>query len=264
MNKKYIFDKKNIALIKKEITKAENILLFLDYDGTLAPFKNDPLSAFVLPEIKTSLEKLEKSSKYYLSLVSGRKLNELKKMIDLSYSNYAGSHGLEIDMFFKKEVIYPYQNQKIDVLSKKNYQKVKEKFLQAESVELEDKGFGFALHFKSELKKKEAKKELKVLFENTAYQVLSGRKIIEIRPKGWDKGKAVNYITDQIKANLDLANGLRIYIGDDTTDEDAFKVVKDGITIYVQNENDLNTEAEFYLKDPADTAELLKKLAGSF
>ena len=258
MNKKYIFDKKNRALIKKEISKAENILLFLDYDGTLAPFKNDPLTAFVLPEIKNSLDKLEKSSKYYLSLVSGRKLNELKKMIDLSHSNYAGSHGLEI------EVIYPYQNQKIDVLSKKNYQKVKEEFLQAESVELEDKGFGFALHFKSELKKKEAKKELKVLFENTAYQVLSGRKIIEIRPKGWDKGKAVNYITDQIKANLNLANGLRIYIGDDRTDEDAFKVVKDGITIYVQNENDLNTEAEFYLKDPSDTAELLKKFAGDF
>lgn len=264
MNKKYIFDKKNLALVEKKISKAENIFLFLDYDGTLAPFKNDPLTAFVLPEIKKSLDKLEKSSKYHLSLVSGRKLNELKKMVNLSHSNYAGSHGLEIDMVFKKEVIYPHQNKKNDLLSQKNYQKVKEKFLESEAVELEDKGFGFALHFESELKQKKAKKELKNSFKGTTYEVLFGRKIIEIRPEGWDKGKAVNYISEQIKANLNLANGLRVYIGDDRTDEDAFKVLKNGITIYVQNEDDLNTEAEFYLKNPADTAELLKKLAGAF
>jgi len=264
MNKKYILDADNLDLLKRKISEAERTLLFLDYDGTLAPFKADPLSAFALPETEKNLKKLEKSSNYYLSLVSGRKVNELKKMIDLRHSNYAGSHGLEIDMVFKEELIYPYQNQKIDVLSKKNYQKVKEKFLQTESVELEDKGFGFALHFESELKQKEATKELKVLFENTAYQVLSGRKILEIRPAGWDKGKAVNYISQQIKVHLDLNNVLRIYIGDDRTDEDAFKALKDGITVYVQNEDNLNTEAEFYLKDPADTAELLKKLAGDF
>jgi trehalose 6-phosphate phosphatase len=92
--------------------------------------------------------------------------------------------------------------------------------------------------------------------------LLSGREVIEIRPKGWDKGKAVNYISDQIREKSDINEVLRIYIGDDRTDEDAFKVLKDGITIYVQNEDDLNTEAEYYLRDPEDTAKLLKSLAG--
>ena len=262
MNKKYILDVNNLDLLKRKISKAERTLLFLDYDGTLAPFKADPLSAFALPETEKILKKLEKSTNYYISLVSGRKLKELKKMINLSHSNYAGSHGLEIDMFFTKEVIYPHQNQKIDVLSKKKYQTIKERFLKSESVELEDKGFGLALHFNSEEKQSEEEKKLKALFENTAYQVLSGRKILEIRPAGWDKGKAVNYISQQIKVHLDLNNVLRIYIGDDRTDEDAFKALKDGVTVYVQNEDDLNTEAEFYLEDPADTAKLLKKLAG--
>lgn len=264
MNKKYILDEKNLNMLKKRISKAENVFLFLDYDGTLAPFKTDPLSAFPLPEIRKSLKKLEKSSNYYLNLVSGRKLNELKKMISLKRSNYAGSHGLEIEMFFKKEIIYPHQNKNIDALSKKNYQKLKDKYKKAENVSLEDKGFGCALHFESEFEQQKEEKEIKAIFENTAYQVLSGRKIIEIRPAGWDKGKAVNYISDQIKSNLEVDNILRIYIGDDRTDEDAFKAIKDGFTIYVQNEDDLNTEAEYYLKNPQNTSKLLKKIAGDF
>ena len=264
MNKKFILDDKNFKEIKAKIDQAENVLLFLDYDGTLAPFKTDPLSAFALPEIEEKLEKLEKKSKYYLSLVSGRKLSELKKMIGLSRCNYAGSHGLEINLSFAEGVIYPHKNEKLDVLSKKNYQKSKEKYSEAESIKLEDKGFGLALHFDSKIKQEETEKELKALFENTSYQVLSGRKIIELRPAGWDKGKAVNYISNQVKENLDIDNVLRIYIGDDRTDEDAFKVLKNGITVYVQNEDNLNTEAEYYLRNPEDTAELLKKFAGEF
>lgn len=264
MNKKFILEDKHLNKLQERINKTKNILLFMDYDGTLAPFQADPLSAFALPEIEEALKKLDKEQKFHLSLVSGRKLNELKKMIKLSRSNYAGSHGLEIDMSFAEGKIYPDQNKKPDVLSKKNYQKTKEKYLEEEAVHVEDKGFGLALHFDSEKEQSEAEKELQVLFENTAYQVLSGRKVIEIRPESWDKGKAVNYISDQIKDNLDLKNVLRIYIGDDRTDEDAFRVLKDGITIYVQNDDDLNTEAEYYLRNPEDTAKLLKKIAGEF
>ena len=264
MNKKYVLDNKNLNIIKDQIGQAENVLLFLDYDGTLAPFQADPLSAFVLPGIEESLKKLDKEQKYHLSLVSGRSLSELKKMINLSRVNYAGSHGLEIEMSFAEGVIYPGQNKKLDVLSRKNYQKTKEKYLNLEKIRVEDKGFGLALHFNSKKRQSEEKKELQALFEQTAYQVLSGRKVIEIRPEGWDKGKAVNFISEQIKDNLDINDVLRIYIGDDRTDEDAFRVLKDGITIYVQNDGDLNTEAEYYLKDPKDTAKLLKMVAGDF
>ncbi|MGP3778593.1 trehalose-phosphatase [Halanaerobium saccharolyticum] len=262
MNKKYALDNLNLNNIKAQIKKADNVLFFLDYDGTLAPFQPDPLSAFALPEIETNLKELEKKEAYYLSLVSGRKLAELKKMIDLKRSNFAGSHGLEIELFFSEGVIYPYQTNEIDVLSKKNYQKSKEKYLAKAGVRLEDKGFGFALHFESEQKQLKAEKDLKALFKNTAYQVLAGRKIVEIRPAGWDKGQAVKYISNQINKKLGIDNTLQIYIGDDSTDEDAFRVIENGITIYVKNEDDLSTEAEYYLYDPEDTAELLGEIAG--
>lgn len=264
MSKKYILNDENLKRLKKKLKNSKNIFLFLDYDGTLAPFRDDPLNACALPEIEKELKKLSKKEKYHLNLVSGRKLSELKKMINLSRTNYAGSHGLEIDIFFKKEIIYPAQDKEIDILSKRSYKKTKEKFSEMKSVKVEDKGFGFALHFSSESKQKEVKNELLTLFENKAYQVLCGRKIIEIRPEGWDKGKAINYLSSQLRKKLGVKQGLRIYIGDDRTDEDAFQVLKKGISIYVQNEDDLNTKAEFYLKNPKDTAKLLKELTGSF
>ncbi len=262
MNKKYALAEVNLKKIKNRIEGADRILLFLDYDGTLAPFKADPLSASALPEIETNLRKLENTTKYILSLISGRKLAELKKMINLKWGHYAGSHGLEIDLNFLEGIIYPYQDKEIDVLSRNNFQKIKEKYRHLADVQLEDKGFGLALHFNSKKQQERAEKELKVIFENTFYQVLSGRKVIEIRPEGWDKGKAVDYISDQIREKLDIDSYLRIYIGDDSTDEDAFKVLTDGITIYVQNEDSLNTAAEYFLKNPEDTAELLAEIAG--
>lgn len=262
MNKEYILDTKNLNEIKMKINKADNILFFLDYDGTLAPFKADPLSAVILPDIEKELKKLEKSPKYYLNFISGRKLRELKQMINLNRSNYAGSHGLEIDMIFTEEIVYPHQNLKVDALTIKNYEKIKKKYANNEEIDLEDKIFGLALHFQSETKQKKAENELKTIFSGTSYQVLPGREIIEIRPRSWDKGKAVNYISTQIKENFELDNILRIYIGDDRTDEDAFEVLEDGITIYVKNEDNLNTKAKYYLKSPEDTAKLLRKIAG--
>ena len=63
MNKKSILKNKHLSKLKERIEKADNILLFLDYDGTLAPFKADPLSAFALPEVEESLKILAKKHK---------------------------------------------------------------------------------------------------------------------------------------------------------------------------------------------------------
>lgn len=262
MNKKYLLEPSNLKLLKEKVLKAENLLFFLDYDGTLAPFRKDSLKAFILPQIEKSLKLLKAKNNYYLNLVSGRKLSELKKMFYLEKLNYAGSHGLEIDLSFEKELIYPSQNSDLDSQSKKLYKMIKKKYSNLKGLKLEDKGFGIAIHFQSQEKLKEHKAKLDSLFENSAYQLLSGRKVLEIRPEFWDKGKTVDFMTKKIKANYQLNNPLRIYIGDDSTDEDAFEVIKEGISIYVQNDSNLITKAEYYLKDPADTAELLEIITG--
>lgn len=262
MNKKYLFEFENFKKMRKKLQSQQNILLFLDYDGTLAPFKTDPLKAYALPQTKKALQSLLTSDRYYLNLISGRKLSELKQMLALENLNYAGSHGLEIDLNFVEEIIYPKKDQQLDYVSKKKYKEVRDKYSKLKEIKLEDKGFGLALHFKSEKKLKKHGLELKSIFKDSAYQLLLGRKVLEIRPQSWDKGKTVDFITKKIKSYYQLKDLIRIYIGDDSTDEDAFKALSDGITVYVQNEADLNTKAEYYLKNPTETAELLEFFTG--
>ncbi|ADQ15681.1 trehalose-phosphatase [Halanaerobium hydrogeniformans] len=262
MNKKYALQKKYFQELNEKILRAENILFFCDYDGTLAPFNPVPAKAKALPESIKSLRLIAEKENYYLSLVSGRKLSDLKNMIQFENANYAGSHGLEIELLKDNQIIHPFQAQNIDQKSKEIYQEIKEKYQAESQVELEDKGFGIALHFNDEIMQKEISDEINKKLQSTNYQLLVGRKIVELRPQGWNKGKAVNFIAKKMVEQFSLNNYLKIYIGDDRTDEDAFKVIEAGISIYVQNEDDLNTEAEYYLKDPHDTAKLLELLAG--
>jgi len=88
--------------------------------------------------------------------------------------------------------------------------------------------------------------------------VLHGSKVVEIRPKGWNKGKAVELILKKVSKNK---NFLPIYIGDDTTDEDAFNSIGNkGITIFVENDEERSTSAQYSLKNPNEVLDFLKMI----
>ena len=100
------------------------------------------------------------------------------------------------------------------------------------------------------------------LLNEDKIRVSSGKKIWEARPPiDWHKGKAVEAITREIKSLLKLDIVLTIYLGDDTTDEDAFKVVHhpEGWGIFVGGENPLSS-AGYSLKSTAEVEELLSRL----
>jgi trehalose-phosphatase len=262
MDKEYLLQDRNLDRVKKKINEAGNVFLFLDYDGTLAPFHPMPEEAYALENSIEMLKKFSKTEKYKISFVSGRKLSGLQQMLEIENANYAGSHGLEVKLVFEDKITYPFQNKNIDQKSSELYQKIKEKYEVMANVKLEDKGFGIALHCSSEKQKNEIAGRLKADFADTSYQVLAGRKLVEIRPEGWDKGKAVKYISEKMKEHYNIEDYLSIYIGDDRTDEDAFKAIESGISIYVKNDDNLKTAADYYLNDPEDTAKLLMELAG--
>ena len=78
-----------------------------------------------------------------------------------------------------------------------------------------------------------------------------------VLPNIWDKGKTVDYILEKHVP----ADALSIYFGDDVTDEDAFRILKDkGITVYVKNDDTRDTEADLFVKDPEDVRSALEKL----
>jgi len=86
-----------------------------------------------------------------------------------------------------------------------------------------------------------------------------GKKIFELQPKiDWDKGKALLWLLGEL--GLDQESVLPFYIGDDVTDEDAFRVLKNrGVGIAVMDRY-RPTEARYRLRDPGQVEEFLKKI----
>lgn len=68
----------------------------MDYDGTLAPIAPHPDLATLPVETKNVLQRLSNHSDVYVAIVSGRNVENVKKMVGIEHITYAGNHGLEI------------------------------------------------------------------------------------------------------------------------------------------------------------------------
>ena len=93
-------------------------------------------------------------------------------------------------------------------------------------------------------------------------RLTSGKKVWEVRPPvDWDKGEAVEAINREMKAVLKCERLLTIYLGDDTTDEDAFRVIRrpQGWGIFVGQENP-SSNAEYFLNSTSEVLTFLSRL----
>ncbi|MEN6312414.1 MAG: HAD-IIB family hydrolase, partial [Acidobacteriota bacterium] len=68
--------------------------LFLDYDGTLVPIRKTPELAVLKPSRRRLLERLSRN--IFVCIVSGRSLDDIRKLVDLRDIAYIGNHGLEM------------------------------------------------------------------------------------------------------------------------------------------------------------------------
>jgi trehalose-phosphatase len=254
----------HLTIIYDRINKADKINLFLDYDGTLVYFKNRPKDVITSNKVKNVLHNLSQNPKFNIFIISGRTLHEIKQLINIKGLSFAALHGLQIELssgksFFWKEA----ENLRpsLDILKEILLYKFKDE----KGLFIEDKEFTLAFHYRllSKEKAKDVIENFSNIFKkintNNMLEVIYGAKVIEARPKGWHKGKAVELILKNISENK---NFLPIYIGDDITDEDAFKQLgKKGITIYVTNDSKSPTAAQYYLKDPDEVINFLQSLS---
>lgn len=228
----------------------QKILLFLDYDGTLTPIVKRPELAILEPQARHLLKKL--SRKVKLCVISGRSLADIKKLIKLKGIIFAGNHGLEID-YNGRLFIHPsalrFRHRLDNILVT-----LKEKLKDIPGIFIEDKGATVSVHYRN-VKNKYIEKIKNTFKISYGARITRGKKVFEVRPPvRWDKGMAVKKI-------IGLAGGncLPIYIGDDTTDEDAFRALKKrGLAIFVGRPQ--KTAAKYYLKNTKDVVEFLKHL----
>jgi trehalose-phosphatase len=238
------------------------IFLFLDYDGTLTPIAETPNKAVISKEIKDLLDKISTSPHCKVAIISGRALSDIKGLVGLKDIIYAGNHGLEIEgpkIRFESQVSH-----RLKSIIRHIYEDIVSKLSKFKGVLIEDKGLTIGVHYRL-VDKKDVREFLSIFAGITEPYIIRhkikinlGKKVYEIRPPViWDKGKVVLWLLarQQFQAGEDKI--LPIYIGDDVTDEDAFKALrKKGLTIFVGER--LGSEAKYYLKTTEEVAEFLR------
>lgn len=243
----------------KKLEAGRKIALFLDFDGTLVPIQEDPKQCFLSNKMKNQLLLLAGSQGCYLIVLSGRALSDIKKRIGIRKIYYGGNHGLDIS---GPNLRYTHPKALTSKLAIEHVtRRLKKAITNIEGAWLENKKFSVSLHFRSV--KKENIPLIKKVFHAVANEsiegkrlnVIKGKKVIELVPNvSWNKGSAALWILRQLKDNC-----LPIYIGDDQTDETAFRALnKKRITIRVGRSK--KTVAEYYLKGHWEVPRLLNEI----
>ena len=240
--------------------KGKQIDLYLDYDGTLAVFAPTPDDVLPSDEVIRLISQLADSPNVRISIVSGRRLGHIRKLVPVKGILLAGTYGVEMQLPDGKEVHQIEYDDIRPILEalKPRWQRLingKDGFY------LEDKGWALAIH----ARRAEEKEGLQVLnsAENMLTSDLLGEhlqkiysyRFLEIGPYNADKGHALSYLFD----NFHWEGATPIYIGDDDKDEEAFQVINEhgGYSILVSKEP-RKTAANFILESPKHVHQWLK------
>lgn len=235
----------------------KTVLLFLDYDGTLTPIVATPDQAIISADMRQAV--IQASERHKTAIVSGRATADVRDKVQIDNIYYAGSHGFEIVDPDGNTHENP-QALSIRETVKNIYALLKERTAEIEGALVEDVKYTISVHYRLVAEKDVPRIEeivSSVLKEFSDFRRTSGKKVFEVRPRiDWDKGKAVQWILKAL--NFDPQKNIAIYIGDDTTDEDAFSVLKDiGFGILVADHPKLS-KAEYQVKDPSDVKKVLE------
>jgi len=237
----------------------KQVVVFIDYDGTLTPIVERPEDAKLSEEMRTALRML--SRKCPVAIVSGRDLADVRKLVSLDGIFYAGSHGFDISgpgghIDFQQGLAYLPALDRAEKSLHKRLEGVP-------GCQIERKRFAIAVHFRRVAEDRVADVEAAVDEVVAAHKDLrktGGKMIFELRPDiDWDKGKALVWILRQLEMNHD--DVLPLYLGDDLTDEDAFAALRSrGIAILVRDES-RPTAAHYAVENPKEVGVFLRELA---
>jgi trehalose 6-phosphate phosphatase len=244
----------NLPEISERLNTAPHVLLFADFDGTLAPIVELPNLAQLSPEMKALLERLSQQSKITLAVISGRALADIQTRIGIAGLICAGNHGLEICgpgfHFIDPEAAA--QREALQQLA----EKLSARMQTIAGACVENKGLTVSIHFR-QVADRQVDQVVRVVRSavtprHRQWQLAAGKMVYEIKPRvDWHKGAALHWIKDRVgKSKAQM-----IYLGDDFTDEDAFAALPDGITVKVGRVEE--TLAKFHVANPAEVQQFL-------
>lgn len=229
--------------------------LLLDYDGTIAPFVSDRSRAYPYASIPGLLDTIMSDCGTRLAIISGRPARDIPSLLQTkTQPEVWGCHGLE-RLLPNGDYVCVSLGQKVIPLLAEAEARLKDHGL--ESI-VESKTGCIAVHWRG-LGTNDAERA-----KSTAYQCLA-RFIghtglwlaefdggLELRSRSCNKRAAVERILAEVGSDAAVA-----YLGDDQTDEDAFRALNGrGLTILVRSTYRF-TAAQFWLRPPDDLKRFL-------
>lgn len=244
----------------RKLESCANRVLLLDYDGTLAPFQTDRSRAFPYPEVSSLLGHIAECGTRVV-LITGRAAKDLLPLTAIHPApEIWGSHGLE-----RLTPDGSYQITGLSDEQRTGMRHAAEVLARHHLADhMETKPGGVAVHWRGlptlqvdALKHRVLQlwAPLLALYSLDLLQFDGG---IELRGSQADKGKAVAAILSETGPDAAIA-----YLGDDQTDEDAFRVLNGkGLTALVRPEY-RQTAAQLWLQPPGELIQFLKDWLGS-
>ncbi|MBM4257634.1 MAG: trehalose-phosphatase [Deltaproteobacteria bacterium] len=236
------------------------IFLCLDYDGTLAPIATRPEDSRPTDALLKLLTALVNRPNMTVAIVSGRSLADLRGLLPLPKLVYVGTHGCEVGTANgETRLLVP--GGVVSLAIARLRQDIAPTLVDAPGLFLEDKRYALALHYR--LAQPQDTWAIDAFLaavreyqrKGITLEVIHGKKVIEVRPVGSNKGKAVQFLLAG-----EHANTLPIYIGDDITDEEAFTALSErGLTIVV-SDPPRTSAAQYYLHDTQEVLRFLSTL----
>lgn len=257
------------------------LAVLLDVDGTLAPIAPRPEEAAVPAETRKVVAALAALPDVRVALVSGRAAADARRMVGVANVWVIGNHGFEVVSPDGGELPQPELEPWRSAVARAA-RRIAPLVAPVPGVLLEDKGWTLSVHYRLADPKVVPRlvESVERVAEPLGLRVMRGKMVVEVRPDvRVDKGTAVLRLANQLGAlarreddvsgdDRDAAagdgNGSAVFVGDDRTDEDAFRALRSRsarvVTVRVTHGEEMATAAEFSLEDPAAVRSFLEWL----
>lgn len=236
-----------------------SVAAFLDFDGTLAEIVENPADARLSAGMRAAVAALAETCP--VAIVSGRDLEDVRALVDIEGLHYAGSHGFVMAGPGGWRETAP-EGAPFPPILDAAEAALREALAGLDGVVVERKSFSLAVHHRRAAPRAEALVEgalARILAGSPRLAFSAGKKVFDVKPRvDWDKGRATLALIQRFGADC-----VAVYVGDDTTDEDAFRALAGrGVTIVVRDGADRPTAADYALDGVAAVEEFIRRLSG--
>ena len=243
--------------LSERLTAPPRLLVACDFDGTLAPLAPRP-EAVALPEATQAvLRQLTTESGVHLAIISGRSLADIQGRVPVPVDCFAGTHGLELaghGLDGDRAQAAALQPRLAAITAALDH-----RLGRIPGLLVENKRLALAVHYRG-VDPADWERVIGTVAEvaatDDAFRLQPGHRVVEILPDlAWDKGEALK----QIAGRLGIPRSAVVYLGDDTTDEAAFRAIPNGTSVSVGPSRP--STAHWMARCPDDVRRLLSWVA---